>query len=177
VVWCAGGSAPGGGAVLGGGAASPAQNNGKCLANVGSFVNTFQQNAQTLANGLGNGVTVGEVLAVAGNETSYGGGFASFGNFFGLHGNGPAGTYYTTQNSTPVMMFPTQNGFLLSGQTFVNNVGPYMQPQMGTNLLAFFTILNHHGYATGNSSYPAFMVSAGKNRGPYTLVGACMGGH
>jgi len=179
LLWCGsgGGYPTGAGASGGGGGASPAPNNGKCLANVGSFVSTYQQNAQTLANSLGNGVTAGEVLAVAGNETSYGGGFASFGNFFGLHGDGPAGTYYTTKNQTPVMMFPVQNGFTLSGQVFVNNVGPYMQPRMGTNPLAFFTILNQHGYATGNSGYPAFMVSTGNNRGPYTLVGACMGGH
>ena len=145
---------------------------------MGSFVNAHLQDAQTLANGLGNGVTAAEVLAVAGNETTYGGGFASFGNYFGLHGNGPAGTYYTTGNQTPVMKFsPVQNGFLLSGQVFVNNQTPNMQPGMGTNPLAFFTILNKHGYATGNSGYPAFMVNTDpKHRGPYTLVMACLGG-
>jgi hypothetical protein len=130
--------------------------------------------------GLGNGVTAAEVLAVAGNETHYGDPqtFARFGNFFGLHGSGPGGTYYTTDNQTPVAKFlPGTNGFLLSGQQFVGNVGPYMQPGMGTNPLAFFTILNQHGYATGNSAYPAFMVNTDpKYRGPYTLVKACMGG-
>jgi len=140
-------------------------------------VNSHLEDAQTLAKSLGNGVTPTEVLAVAGNETGYGGGFAKFGNFFGLHGSGPAGTYYTTQNHTPVAMFPVQNGFLLSGQQFVNNVGPYMQPGMGTNPLQFFTILNQHGYATGNPGYPAYMVATGKNRGPYTQVSACTGGY
>lgn len=159
--------------------ASDAANNGPCLKNVGNLVNAHLPDAQTLANSLGNGVTPAEVLAVAGNETHYGDTqtFARFGNFFGLHGSGPAGTYYTTDNHTPIQKFPVQNGFLLSGQQFVNNVGPYMQPGMGTNPLQFFTILNQHGYATGNSGYPAFMVNTSpKNRGPYTLVSACMGG-
>lgn len=73
-------------------------------------------------------------------------------------------------------MFPVQNGFLLSGQQFVSNVGPYMQPGTGSNPRSFFTILNHHGYATGNPGYPAYMVAAGKHRGPYTQVSACLAG-
>ena len=122
-------------------------------------------------------MTPAEVLAVAGNETGFGGGFAKYGNYFGLHGSGPSGTYYTTQNHTPVAMFPVINGFLLSGQAFVNNVSPFMTPGLGANPLAFFTVLNKHGYATGNSGYPAYMVRTGKSRGPYTQVIACMGGH
>lgn len=43
-----------------------------CLGNVGNFVNQYQANAQILANSLGNGVTAAEVLAVAGNESTYG---------------------------------------------------------------------------------------------------------
>lgn len=148
----------------------------KCYPNVGNFVSSHLKDAQTIANSLGNGVTAAEVLAVAGNETHYGQGFASFGNFFGVHGTGPAGTYYTSQNYTPVAKFPLENGFLMSGQAFIGLVGPYMQPNMGTNPLQFFTIANQHGYATGNSGYPAYMVSAGKNNGPYTLVLACMSG-
>lgn len=164
-----GGSNPGGGT---------AANKGKCLSNVRTFVNAHLQDAQTLAISLGNGVTPAEVLAVAGNETHYGDPqtFARFGNFFGLHGSGPAGTYYTTGNQTPVAKFlPGTNGFLLSGQRFVSNVGPYMQPGMGTSPLQFFTILNQHGYATGNPGYPAFMVNTSpNNRGPYALVSACI---
>jgi hypothetical protein len=161
-----------------------APNNGTCLSNVGSFVNQYQANAQTLANSLGNGVTAAEVLAVAGNESTYGTSpFAGFGNFFGLHGtNGPAGTYWThpvnpNVKPVPVMMFPVQGGFMASGQVFVGRVGPYMTPGLGANPLAFFTVLNNHGYATGNSGYPAYMVGTGKNRGPYTQVSACMAGH
>jgi hypothetical protein len=122
------------------------------LSNVSNFVNAHSADAQTLANSLGNGVTPTEVLAVAGNETGYGGGFAKYGNFFGLHGSGPAGTYHTTGTpSVPVAMFPVSNGFLLAGQAFVNNVSPFMTPGLGNNPLAFFTVLNKHGYATGFS--------------------------
>jgi hypothetical protein len=75
--------------------------------------------------------TPAEVLATAGNETGFGGGFAKYGNYFGLHRSGPEGTYYTTENHTPVAKFPVSNGFLLSGQQFVNNVKPYLAPGMG----------------------------------------------
>jgi hypothetical protein len=30
---------------------------------------------------------------------------------------------------------------------------------------------------TGNSGYPAYMVGTGRNRGPFTQVSACTGGH
>jgi len=148
------------------------------LSNVGSFVNQYQANAQALANSLGNGVTTAEVLGVAGNESTYGTSpFAAFGNFFGLHGNGPAGTYYTTQNHTPVMKFPVQNGFMASGQVFVSRATPYMTPGIGANPFAFFNALNKSGlYANGNFGYANFMVGTNP-RGPYTLVSACMAGH
>ena len=144
--------------------------NGKCLGNVNSFVTAHLGDATTLANSLGNGVTpTRKSLAVAGNETGYGGGFAQYGNYFGLHGSGPAGTYHTTGTpSVPVAMFPVSNGFLLSGQVFVGHVSPFMTPGIGSNPLAFFTALNNHGDATGNSGYPAHMVGTGKNRGPFT---------
>ena len=67
-----------------------AEDYGKCLANVNSFVTQYKDKAQELADKLGNGVTAAEVLAVSGNETSYGtSDYAGFGNFFGLHGKGP----------------------------------------------------------------------------------------
>jgi hypothetical protein len=70
----------------------------KCLPNAGAFARTNWSDAQRLATALGHDVTPTEVLAVAGNESSYGSlerGLAKYGNFFGLHGSGPAGTYYT----------------------------------------------------------------------------------
>lgn len=145
------------------------------MPNVNNFITAHLGDAQTLAGSLGNGVTPSEVLAVAGNETGYGGGFAQYDNYFGLHGSGPAGTYHTTGTpSVPVAMFPVGNGFLLSGQVFVGHVSPFMTPGIGSNPLAFFTALNNHGYATGNSGYPAYMVGTGAKRGPYTQVSACM---
>ena len=65
-----------------------APNSGKCLPNVNSFITEHLTDAQTLAGSLGNGVTPPEVLAVAGNETGYRGGFAQYGKYFGLHGAG-----------------------------------------------------------------------------------------
>ena len=154
---------------------STSTTNGRCLSNVNSFVHAHVADATTLANSLGNGATPAEVLATAGNETGYGGGFANIGNYFGIHGAGPSGTYWTTGNpSAPVAKFPVSNGFLLSGQVFVGLIQPYLTPQTAANPLQFFTLLNQHGYATGNSGYPAAMVKKGAKRGPYTLVSACM---
>jgi RHS repeat-associated protein len=152
------------------------RDNGRCLSNVGDFVNLHLPDAQTLASELGNDVSDAEVLATAGNETGYGGAFARFGNYFGLHGDGPAGTYYTVDNNTPVQKFSGPDTFMTSGQVFVSNIRPYLSPGMGANPLAFFKILNKHGYATGNSGYPAAMVRQGQTRGAYTLVSACLAG-
>ena len=80
------------------------------------------------------------MLATSGNETGWGGGFARFGNFFGFNGSGPGGTYMTTgKPSVAVQMFPANaNGFLMSGQEFVNNVCHLMnaiyRKQVGRNL-------------------------------------------
>jgi hypothetical protein len=158
------------------GTASNPKANG-CIANpVGNFVNLHLADAQQLAKSLGNGVSSAEVLATAGSETGYGlTGFAFAGNYFGLHGSGPEGSVKAARDG-PMQKFPLGSGFLLSGKVFVNTVGPYMQPGMGQNPLKFYQILNQHGYATGNSGYPSFMVRTGKIRGPYTLVNACTGG-
>ena len=73
-------------------------------------------------------------------------------------------------------MFPVQNGFLLSGQVFVGNVGPYMQPGMAANPLAFFTILNKHGYATGIPAIQPIWLLLGGPVAPLHQVSACLGG-
>jgi hypothetical protein len=99
---------------------------------------------------------------------------ATNGNYFGLHGTGPDGTYFTRKNHTATMMFLGGDTFMRSGQVFVGRVGRYMQPGMGANPLQFFTILNLHGYATRNADYPNFMVAGFPKRGPYTLVSACL---
>jgi RHS repeat-associated protein len=151
------------------------QNKARCLSNVKKFIDAHLQDAQSLAASLGNGATAREVLATSGNETGYGGGFANIGNYFGIHGAGPEGTYWTPRTPTaapvPVAKFPTSSGFLLSGQVFVGLIKPYLTPRVAADPRQFFTLLNHHGYATGNSDYPAYMVG---KCGPYALVGACM---
>jgi len=151
----------------------------QCLSHVRAFVDAHGHDAAILANILGEHVTAAEVLAVAAEETRYGlGGFAPNGNFFGLHGVGtyPMGTYYTKDNHTPTLTFPQGNQFMYSGLIFVNREGRYLTPNVGDNPYQFFSILNRHGYATGDSTYPSRMTSTGPKRGPYTLVKACTGG-
>jgi RHS repeat-associated protein len=159
-----------------GGATEPQNKYGRCLSNVSSFINAHGADAATIGNQLGNGTTAAEVLATAGNETGWGGALAKYGNFFGLHGARPAGTYYTSSNHTPTQIFSGPDAFLSSGEVFVGNISPYLTAGMGQNPLAFFFISNQHGYATGNPSYPAAMVQNGSTRGPYTLVMACLAG-
>ena len=96
------------------------------------FVRKHYEAAQKLAQSLGNGVTAAEVLAIAGNESGWWGDHhhspdskAKHGNFFGLHGKGPAGTYYTADNKTPTPIFQidkNDDGFTASGQVFVELV-------------------------------------------------------
>ena len=84
------------------------------------------------------------------------------GNFFGLHGAGPAGTYYTTgtyldpkthqRKHVPTAKFPLDKGFAMSGDAFVRKQLPNMTPNLGKSPLDFFRVLNKHGYATGNAN-------------------------
>jgi len=128
-----------------------------------------------VANRMGQDVTASEVLAVAGNETHYGEGFANFGNYFGLHGVGPAGTYRTTgKNHQEVQMFPVRYGFLMSGLEFAQNLTPYLPAGVGSDPAQFFQIVHEHGYATPNANYAQYMTQTGATRGPYTLIIACM---
>jgi len=162
---------------------------GQCLPNVDAFTKAHWADAQRIAMALGNDVTPTEVLATAGNETRWGDlatGLAKYGNFFGLHGAGPAGTYYTTGTTTDpktsqkvhtaTAKFPVDQGFPQSGAVFARNESPWMTPALGQRPFDFFTVLNHHGYATGNHAYPAMMTNtAAKLRGAYTLARACTG--
>lgn len=104
---------------------------GKCIPNVRTFTQNHWADAQRIAAALRNDVTPTEVLATAGNEAQWGSlkkGLARYGNFFGLHGSGPAGTYYTTANHTPTAKFPVDKGFPQSGAVFTRNLGPWMSP-------------------------------------------------
>jgi len=161
---------------------------GKCPPNVRDFYLAHWPDAQRLAAALGHDVTPTEVLATAGNETNYGDldtGFAKYGNYFGLHGAGPAGTYHTTgtvmnpkthkKEPVPIVMFPPDRGFAMSGDEFVRRQSPVMTPDLGKHPVDFFTVLNNNGYATGNHAYPGFMTRPTGKRGPYTLMRACTG--
>jgi hypothetical protein len=146
-----------------------------------AFVLKHYKDAQTLATQLGNGVTAAEVLAIAGDETGWGdsGSKAKYGNFFGLHGKGPAGTYYTKDNHTPTPIFPitaNDDGFKASGQEFVKLVKQKagLTPGIGDNPKAFFTALNkNHLYADGNRNYAEEMVRT-QPRGKYEVVRQCI---
>lgn len=161
---------------------------GKCLPWVRDFAAAHWADAQRIATALGHEVTPTEVLATAGNESYYGNlekGFAKYGNFFGLHGVGSAGTYYTTGTVTdpktgrkvpvPVAKFPLDEGFKMSGDVFLRKQLPVMTPGLGRHPVDFYTALNNNGYATGNRGYPAFMTQPTGKRGPYTLMRACTG--
>jgi len=161
---------------------------GKCLPNVRAFAIAHMPEAQQIAAGLGNDVTPTEVLSVAGNESHYGDltyPIVRNGNFFGLHGAGPAGTYYTKgyvidqktgrKVHQATAKFPPGQGFAMSGDVFLRKQKPKMTPGLGRRPLDFFTVLNNNGYATGNTGYPFFMTRPTGKRGPYTLMRACTG--
>jgi len=154
--------------------------------NVRQFVLKHYAEAQKLADSLGNGVTAAEVLAVAGNESGWGdpskfGG--KYGNFFGLHGAGPAGTYWTTgKPSRPVAKFPVSkdsDGFQASGQAFVKLLQgkKVLTSGIGNDPKAFFNTLNKSGlYAVeSHGTYAAMMVQDDPHkRGPYKFVIDCI---
>jgi len=155
-----------------------------CYANVRKFVNSNLAAAKTLASEL-PGVTPQEILAVAGGETTFGSAqsLAPHGNYFGLHGTGFAGQTgsYTTQPKdgsqgvlTPV--FPLSNGFLLSGQVFVNTEAQYLNGTDLSDPATFFNIISQHGYGTDRKdSYVNWMMlNKPTKHGPYALIGACM---
>jgi hypothetical protein len=120
--------------------------------NVRQFVLKHYAEAQKIATQLGNDITAAEVLAVSGNESTWGSldpkkpGLARFGNYFGLHGHGPAGTYNTTgKPSVPTPIFPitaADDGFKASGQEFVKLVKQkvLLTPGIGDDPKAFLML-------------------------------------
>jgi hypothetical protein len=160
-----------------GNSGGPANNKVPCLPNVGDFVNSNLTPAQTLANELPNGTTAQEILATAGKETGYGGGLAAYGNYFGLHGTGFAGQTgtYTTSGGVLTPRFPLSNGFLLSGQVFVNTEAPHLAGVNASSPQTFFQTIHANGYGTTNPNYvKEMMQNTPQNHGPYALVGACL---
>ena len=141
--------------------------------------------AQKLADSLGNGVTAAEVLAVAGNESGWGDpkSKAQYGNFFGLHGAGSAGSVPAARNpSVKIAKFSVSkdnDGFQASGQAFVKLLQDkkVLMPGIGNNPKAFFDVLNKSGlYAVeSHGTYAAMMVQNDSHkRGPYTFVIECI---
>lgn len=117
---------------------------GRCLPWIRDFAVAHWPDAQRIAAALGNDVTPTEVLATAGNETNYGDlttGLAKYGNYFGLHGSGPAGTYYTTGSvvdprihkrvHVAMAKFPVDRGFAMSGDVFIGRQRRAMTPGLG----------------------------------------------
>lgn len=153
--------------------------------NVQQFVLKHYAEAQKIAAQLGNGVTAAEVLAVAGNESTWGSlkpedGLARFGNYFGLHGRGPKGTYKTKGSpsvETPIFdITPDDGGFHASGQEFVKLVKQkvVLTPGIGDDPGAFFEALHRDlKYAAPNAHYAEEMART-KPRGKYEMVRQCI---
>jgi|GEM_PF-6265968 len=150
-------------------------------ANVRAFVLKHYKEAQELANQIGNGVTAAEILAVSGNETGYGDKALTFtkdGNFFGLHGIGPAGFDPAKKDpNVKIQKFnlaPRNDGFMDSGQVFAKIVKREITtPGIGNDPKAFFNALHSSSlkYAADNPKYGAMMVENNPiHRGAYILV-------
>lgn len=140
---------------------------------VAAFIAEHYGDAWVLADLMGNGVTPGQILAVAGDETGWGTSkLAQNGNFFGLHQGGEPfpgqiGTY-TTQPKDPnakPQVTPTFNpsaGFFLSGLAFVANVRPPLSYVDASDPETFFRVIHENGYASEGSSdeyYTKMMVT------------------
>jgi hypothetical protein len=143
-----------------------------------AFLTSLSSSAKTLASQLPNGVSAQEILTAAAAETQYGSStIASKGNFFGLHGSGYSGQTgtYTTTFGVKTPEFPTSNGFLLSGQLFVNLETPYLSSANGSDPTTFFQTIHAPGYGTTNPSYMGLVLSnKPTDHGVYYFIGACL---
>ena len=160
----------------------PSDNKVPCLPNVRDFVNAHLAAAQILASELPNGTTVQEILATAGNESSYGASPLGGGNYFGLHGSGYVGqidTYWIHPKlgkPFPTPVFPSFNGFLLSGHVFVDTEKQYLAKVDASNPTTFFQTIHAHGYGADPGYVDYMMRNESNMHGPYLLVGACLPG-
>ena len=150
-----------------------------CYPNVKKFVSQHLADAQALASELPNGTTAQEILATAAAETTYGStnSLAPHGNYFGIHGTGYAGQTgdYKTTGGQLTPEFPLENGFMLSGQVFVNTEAPFLSNVDASNPLTFFNTIHAHGYGTTSGNYmKKVMSNSPNNHGSYYLVGACL---
>jgi hypothetical protein len=161
--------------------------------NVLTFVLKHYHEAQQLAVSIGHGVTTEEVLAISADESLWWDAAAhrhdtekqkeedqskaKYGNFFGLHGDGPAGTYKTKGNQTHTPKFfinENNDGYMDSGKVFVKTVldKAKLTPTIGSQAKDFFYALHDANlYAVPNKRYGDDMVrNDPSTKGPYELV-------
>jgi Mannosyl-glycoprotein endo-beta-N-acetylglucosaminidase len=128
-----------------------------------NFIQAHVTDARIIAVQLN--VPVANVLGLAGEESTFGTSrFAAEGNnFFGLHAPEPgqSGTLTALGNRTvQVSTFPSP-GFLNSGRAFAQTKGSYVRGVNDPD--TFATILHHHGFGIGRSSYVANLANVIEN--------------
>ena len=135
----------------------------KAYPNVTAFRNQHLADAIKLAAVIGHGATADEVLAVAGNESTYGNDYKAqkYGNFFGIHSlgaspskfySGQTGTFYTSKGKL-MAEFAPNDAFYRSGLIFAKT----MATVVGNNDLSkpqiFLTLAHSHGWGADTEDY------------------------
>jgi RHS repeat-associated protein len=129
-----------------------------------NFIAAHLADATKLAGQLG--VSVADILGVAGEESTFGASnLAKNNNFFGLHNRsdgtpfpGQTGTYWTQPTDPKVKPVPTptfnaSTGFYDSGEVFVNREKPFLGAPESANPSTFASIIHQHGYGKGTNNY------------------------
>jgi len=125
------------------------------------FIRAHQADAATLADELG--VPTNYVLAVAGNESAYGTSNIAVGasNYFGMHAGAP-GSIGPWPGNPIVAAFASSEGFMASGQSFVQVASPLLQGLSSPiSSTSFFTAL-HAKWGIGTTNYVQRMVQQAK---------------
>jgi hypothetical protein len=139
------------------------------------FIKNHLEDAKTLAQELGHGVTAEEVLGLSASESTYGNSPVATGdgNYFGLHGEGTDGSRPASKDPSVLLpLYKGANPFLDSGREMVRRLKNYMKPNMGDNPEEFFKIVHEHGWAD-RSDFVKYMTCR-NCRGPYIIIKACM---
>lgn len=134
-----------------------ATNNKACNAQPATgFVKAHQTDAATLAQQMsqmvGSQVPTNFVLAMAGDESTYGTSNIATGanNYFGLWAGAPGSTGPWSGN-TIVAEFPAGNGFLISGRSYVQVAAPLLSGVTNvSNSTMFFTAM-HKKFGVGST--------------------------
>ncbi len=126
-----------------------------------SFMQDNTADASSLASELG--VPTYYVLAMAGDESQYGTSNIAVGahNYFGLHAGAPGSIGPWPQNPI-VAAFPSEDGFMASGQSFVQLASPLLKG-LGSPIdpKSFFTAM-HKKWGIGTPNYIRKMVQSAK---------------